>query len=62
MTQTALGAGVLMMEDRSDTWSVDAIASDSETDTANRQEDMLMIDDTASEPGHVDTIPPLWGN
>lgn len=35
-------------EDRSDTWSVDAMASDSEADPAHRNEDMLMIDETES--------------
>lgn len=33
-------------EDRSDTWSVDAVASDSEADPVQRSDDLLMIDDT----------------
>lgn len=32
-------------EDRSDTWSVDAVASDSEADPVQRNYDLLMIDD-----------------
>lgn len=32
-------------EDRSDTWSVDAVASDSEADPIQRNDDLLMIDD-----------------
>lgn len=32
-------------EDRSDTWSVDAVASDSEADPVQRNDDLLMIDD-----------------
>ncbi|VDN06515.1 unnamed protein product [Thelazia callipaeda] len=33
-------------EDRSDTWSVDAVASDSEADPLHRNDDLLMIDDS----------------
>ncbi len=44
-------ASLALIEDRSDTWSVDAIASDSEADAANRNEDMLMIDDAISDSG-----------
>ncbi|CAG9531443.1 unnamed protein product [Cercopithifilaria johnstoni] len=35
-------------EDRSDTWSVDAVASDSEADPVQRNDDLLMIDDPDS--------------
>lgn len=39
MRAAAVGiAGLALGDDRSDTWSVDAIASDSEADT-NRQDD-----------------------
>lgn len=33
-------------EDRSDTWSVDAMASDSEADPMQRNDDILMIDES----------------
>lgn len=45
-----------VLEDRSDTWSVDAIASDSEADPTNRNEDLLMIDDGGSESGKSSSV------
>lgn len=35
----------LSVEDRSDTWSVDAMASDSEADPVHRNDDILLIDE-----------------
>ena len=49
----AIPAMAAVLEDRSDTWSVDAIASDSEADPTNRNEDLLMIDDGGSESGKL---------
>ncbi|VDN56853.1 unnamed protein product [Dracunculus medinensis] len=50
MTTPGISSGTLtvapVLEDRSDTWSVDAMASDSEADPSHRTDDLLMIDDT----------------
>uniref|UniRef100_A0A158Q7R7 Ras-GAP domain-containing protein n=1 Tax=Elaeophora elaphi TaxID=1147741 RepID=A0A158Q7R7_9BILA len=45
-------------EDRSDTWSVDAMASDSEADPVQRNDDLLMIDD----PDSADVASGVNGN
>ncbi|VDK53186.1 unnamed protein product [Anisakis simplex] len=51
--------GILMnSEDRSDTWSVDAMASDSEADNMlvhNRNDDLLLINDDDSTDQRIDT-------
>ena len=49
MRAAAAGVSGIGLDDRSDTWSVDAIASDSEADTNRQDDDMSNLRDVDTE-------------